>query len=329
MEKRTGYNVTLGFFVASGILILVISLYLIGKNQSMFGSTFHLRARFKNVNGLMAGNNIRYSGIQAGTVNKIAVINDTTIEVDLLIEEEMQPFIRDNAQVSIGNEGLMGNKVVNIIPAPIPGNPIQPGSLLRTAVAVSTDDMMNTLSSSNNNIEVISAGLVQTVNRINESKVLWQILNDTTLPGNLRTSMASLQQATANINRLSADLTAVVSDARAGKGAAGVLLADEQVADQLKQAVANINKASGETVMVLKRLDSIAALTQRGLKEGKGMAHALLDDPAMVTQVKTSLGNVEKGTAAFEQSMEALKHNFLTRGYFKKQEKRRKKDTGK
>ena len=39
----------------------------------------------------------------------------------------------------------------------------------------------------------------------------------------------------------------------------------------------------------------------------------------------TSLDNIQKGTDGFNQNMEALKHNFLLRGYFKKQEKQRRK----
>jgi phospholipid/cholesterol/gamma-HCH transport system substrate-binding protein len=37
------------------------------------------------------------------------------------------------------------------------------------------------------------------------------------------------------------------------------------------------------------------------------------------------MDNVQKGTAAFSENMEALKHNFLLRGYFRKQEKAAKK----
>lgn len=325
MANKTGENVTLGFFVAAGVVVLIVSLYLIGKNQSMFGSTFHLRARFQNVNGLMAGNNIRFSGIQAGTVNKITVINDTTIEVDLLIEKEMQPFIRDNALVNIGNEGLMGNKVINIIPSGYPGGVITEGALLVSKSTPYPDDMMQTLSLTNDNVEVLSGDLVSTVRRINESKVLWQILNDTTLSEGLRVSMSNLRAATVNINNLSASLNSVISDARAGKGTAGALIADDSVATHMKQAISNINNASKESLEVLTKLDSIVSQTQTDLSHGNGIANALLKDPLMVEKVNSSIENIQKGTTSFQESMEALKHNFLIRGYFKKQEKKKSK----
>jgi phospholipid/cholesterol/gamma-HCH transport system substrate-binding protein len=326
MANKAGQNITLGLFVITGMLVLVVALYLVGKNQSMFGSTFHLRARFSNVNGLMAGNNIRYSGIQAGTVNKITVIDDSTIEVDLLIMDEMKPFIKDNAYAGIGNEGLMGNKVINITPSGYPGKEVTNGALLITKVAPYTEEMMATLSNTNNNVEAISGNLVYTVNRINQSKALWRILDDTTLSDGLRVSMNNLRLATENINRLSLALAQTITDARSGKGAAGAILADDSVAENLRQSIENISKASKESVSVLARLDSIAAMTSASLDHGNGLANSLLKDPAMVTQVNASLENIEKGTASFQQSMEALKHNFLVRGYFRKEEKRKKKE---
>jgi len=52
----------------------------------------------------------------------------------------------------------------------------------------------------------------------------------------------------------------------------------------------------------------------------------LLKDSGMVIRLNKSLDNIQKGTDGFNQSMEALKHNILLRGYFKKQERKEKKE---
>lgn len=62
---------------------------------------------------------------------------------------------------------------------------------------------------------------------------------------------------------------------------------------------------------------------QRQVQTGKGPLHTLLTDTAMSGQLRQTFGNVEKGTAGFNQNMEALKHNFLLRGYFRKQAKKK------
>jgi phospholipid/cholesterol/gamma-HCH transport system substrate-binding protein len=79
MAKQGLNNIKLGAFVLGGLLFLVLLLYMIGKNRSLFGSTYELKVQFENVQGLVAGNNVRFAGIQAGTVKQINILNDTVI----------------------------------------------------------------------------------------------------------------------------------------------------------------------------------------------------------------------------------------------------------
>jgi len=104
MANQRMNNIVLGIFVISGAVVLVFALYMIGRNQSFFGSNYLVKTRFRNVSGLMPGNNVRFSGIQCGTVKSINIINDTTIEVALLINSQTSKYSRTNAQVSIGND---------------------------------------------------------------------------------------------------------------------------------------------------------------------------------------------------------------------------------
>ena len=99
MPEGVTNNVKLGLFVLAGLSVLILTLYLIGKSQNLFGSNVELKARFRNVSGLMSGSNVLFSGIQVGTVNKISIIDDTTIEVGFLVDKQMLSYIHKNAQV--------------------------------------------------------------------------------------------------------------------------------------------------------------------------------------------------------------------------------------
>src|SRR5574339_214522 len=111
MAKQMVNNIKLGVFVMAGLLFLILLLYMIGKNKNLFGSNFILKARFENVQGLQTGNNVRYAGIESGTVKKITILNDTVVEVVMVIDDKMKSIIRKNAIVSIGTDGFVGNKV--------------------------------------------------------------------------------------------------------------------------------------------------------------------------------------------------------------------------
>jgi phospholipid/cholesterol/gamma-HCH transport system substrate-binding protein len=75
------------------------------------------------------------------------------------------------------------------------------------------------------------------------------------------------------------------------------------------------------------QLNNIAVNINHDLTYGKGPLHALLRDSLTTKRLNTSMNNLQKGTAGFSEIIEALKHNFLVRGYFKSQEKKQKKDS--
>lgn len=325
MEKQITSNIKLGLFVIIGLLILVFSLYMIGRNKSFFGSNFEIKARFKNVNGLMRGNNVRFSGIQAGTVKDIDIINDTTIEVVLLIDTKTKDYIHKNSIASIGSEGLMGNKIINILPNPIPAPAIEEGDMLLTHRELNVDDMLETLDKTNNNVAIISEDLINTVKRFNNSAVIWGLLEDTAVSENIKLSLQNIHQVSSNLNNMSAELNSAVHNISQGKGVLGVLMEDPKAANDLKDAIKQINDVSHSANAIASKLNNLVSATDTNINNGKGVITTLMKDTTIVQQLQNSLDNIEKGTAAFNEDMEALKHNFLLRGYFRKQAKKNKK----
>lgn len=326
MAKRIFDNVKLGTFVLAGLIFLVILLYMIGKNQHLFGSTYTLKVRFENVQGLVAGNNVRFSGIETGTVKRINILNDTALEVTMVIDKKMLSVIRKNAVASIGTDGLVGNKVVNIVPARQPGPLAVEGDLLASRKTVDTDGMMQTLYKTNNDIAVIAEDLKSTVQRINNSSGLWALLSDESIPRDLRISVQHIRLATGKAGNMADNLQAIVSDVKNGKGAAGAILRDTSFAKNLNEAILKIKNIGDEADSLAGEINKMVVGIQKDVNTGSGVVNALLKDSSIVIKLNTSLDNIRKGTDGFNQNMEALKHNFLLRGYFRKQEKQRLKE---
>jgi phospholipid/cholesterol/gamma-HCH transport system substrate-binding protein len=304
---------------------------MIGKNRSLFGSTYVLKARFENVQGLVAGNNVRFSGIQAGTVKRVKILSDTVIEVTMIIETKMKDIIRKNAVVSIGTDGLVGNKVVNIVPAGEPGALAEEDDVLATKKSVNTDEMLQTLYKTNNDIAVIADNLKTTVQQINNSSALWALLNDKSIPQDLRISLTNIRLATGKAGNMANDLHDIVMDVKGGKGSLGAILTDTSFAYNLNEAIQKIKTVGDEADSLAGEINKVVADIRHDVNNGKGSVNALLKDSMMALKLNASLDNIQKGTDGFNQNMEALKHNFLFRGYFKKQEKQKRKDemTGK
>src|SRR5690606_24645963 len=108
MEKSNSQKIKVGIFVVVGTIILIAALYFIGSKQQMFTRNIKIYGTFNNVNGLTLGNNVRYSGINIGTVSKIEMFEEGEITVEMTVEEKVSKFIKKDALASIGTDGLVG-----------------------------------------------------------------------------------------------------------------------------------------------------------------------------------------------------------------------------
>ncbi|HSC36738.1 MAG TPA: MlaD family protein [Chitinophagaceae bacterium] len=326
MKRKNINTVKLGVFVTAGLLFLVLLLYMIGRNQSLFGSTFVVKARFENVQGLVSGNNVRYAGIQAGTVRKVNILSDTLIEVVMLLDQKLKPFIRRNAIATIATDGLIGNRVINITPSREPGPLIAEGDILTTRKNPDATEILRTLDKTSNDVAVIAGNLKITVTRLNNSTALWNLLNDNTIPQNIRASAAHVQTATARAAAMAGDLQQIIAGIKDGKGSLGNIIKDTSLSNNLSMAMKRINLAAAHMDELVTSVNNTVTGVQLDLDSGRGTVNALLKDSSLALKLNNSLANIEKGTDAFSQNMEALKHNFLFRGYFRKLEKQQKRE---
>lgn len=321
MKTKTFNNIKLGAFVLVGLIFLLLILYMIGKNRTMFGGNYKLRARFENVQGLKSGNNVRYAGIDIGTVEKVSIINDTLMEVKMIIDNKAKFILRKNAIVSIGTDGLVGNKVVNIAASKSDSPLAEENDILPTKKPIDTDEMLRTLNKTNNDIAVIAKNLKLTSNKLNNSEALWALLNDKSLPDNLKKSAANIRLVTNNLYNMSKDVNSMVSKIKKGEGSIGKIINDSSFAKSLEDAVINIKDAGNEVSTLSKDINKAVKEIENNINDGNGTVHALLKDTGIVIKINHSLDNIEDGTKGFNQNMDALKHSFLFRGYFRKLEK--------
>jgi phospholipid/cholesterol/gamma-HCH transport system substrate-binding protein len=210
-------------------------LFIIGQHKNLFSNTISVYADFKNIAGTKEGNYVRFAGINIGTVDRISIINDTTVRLQLSIEKKIQPYIKSNAQASIGSDGLMGDKLVQIAPGTNDSPLVKDGGVLQTTPPVNVDKIMNNLAHVAENAAQLTEGLASIIDKVNN-----------------------------------------------GKGSVGRLIGDSKLADRLENTIHNAN----ETV-----------------------------------------GSIKKTANSVTENMKAAKSNFLLKGYFKKKERNRIKDS--
>lgn len=317
MANTKSQNIRLGIFVLAGTVLLILSLYFIGSRQNLFGRTFVLKSRFENVNGLMEGNNVRFSGIDVGTVKSVEIINDSTVEVTMIIEEDVQQYIKKNAVASIGTDGLMGNKLVNILTIKGNSKSVEDGDELESVAPLDLADAMNTLNATNRNLVSITDNLVTFTDQIGEENTLWKLLSDSTVAQDVKAAVQNLKNTSAQSLMFAKDLKKISNEIKNGKGMAGTLINDTTFANQLENTIVKLEKFGDSLNVVSSDISSILS----DLKNGKGSAGKILQDTALIHQLNQSLKEIEKGAAGFEQNMEALKTTWPFKKYFRKKAK--------
>jgi phospholipid/cholesterol/gamma-HCH transport system substrate-binding protein len=196
------FKVRLGLFVAGGLALFVLTIFIIGKQKNLFDPVFKLTASFYNVSGLQVGNNIRFSGINVGTVDNIIIINDSTVKVDMLIRNTIKPFIKNDCQVAIGSEGLIGDRLLIITQGSSDAPLARVGQQLASQEPVETDAIMASLQVTAANAEVISQQLAEIMIQINSGNgTLGRLIQDSTIAQNLDVTILNLRKSSKGLDQ--------------------------------------------------------------------------------------------------------------------------------
>lgn len=194
MNKESGTSWKLGMFVILGLVAFTTTIYFVGKQKNLFGSTFRLNSKFANVSGLEIGNNVLFSGINVGTVSEIQLITDTSVVVRLLIDKEVQKFIKSDAMASIGSDGLMGDKVLVISPGTSSRQMVKDNAILGSIKAVEMDEIMRSVKTSMDNASIITSELAEFTYKMNNGNgALSKLITDEKFANSLTKTLTNLQ----------------------------------------------------------------------------------------------------------------------------------------
>jgi phospholipid/cholesterol/gamma-HCH transport system substrate-binding protein len=201
MEHSQKYKVRLGLFVAGGLALFVLAIFIIGKQKNLFNPVFKLTTTFYNVSGLQVGNNIRFSGINVGTVDNIIIINDSTVRVDMLVRKEVHQFIKSDCVVAIGSEGLIGDRLMIITQGSTEAPLAKEGQHLASTEPVETDAIMASLDVTAYNAAIITQQLAEIMIKVNSGEgTLGRLIADSTIAENLNQTIVNLKTSSKGLD---------------------------------------------------------------------------------------------------------------------------------
>ena len=195
MQKTNKNGIKLGVFITVSIIVFIACIYFVGQRQQLFSNTFHISGVFSDISGLQVGDNVRFSGINVGIISDIEQVTDSTVNVDMLIVEHARKFIKKNAIAVIGSDGLMGNKIVLIIPGTTGQKELSENDVIATTQPVSIDDIMFKVKVTVDNTAILTGDLAAIMTNIRQGKgTVGKLLMDSVLAQNVNQALVNIKQ---------------------------------------------------------------------------------------------------------------------------------------
>ena len=311
--------VIVGIFILVGAAIFMGALITVGKQRKTFTKGILVKAVFDNVNGLQAGSNIWFSGVKVGTVKKLELTSNARVIVDMTIDKKSKDFIHEDAKAKIGSDGLIGNKIVVIYGGTPAAPSIKANDILPVETALSTEEVMNSLQENNKNLLAITSDFKMISKRLaNGEGTVGRLLTDDSFMDQLQATAATLQKASGNIQTLSANMADYAAKLQTKGALANDLVSDTTIFKSLRSSVAQIQEASDNARELTNNLRTVS----QKINDSSNTVGVLLHDQPTADNLRATIGNLQSGTQKFDEDMEALQHNFLFRGFFRKKAKR-------
>jgi phospholipid/cholesterol/gamma-HCH transport system substrate-binding protein len=322
--------VTVGVFVLVGIIIFIAAVLTLGGQKKTFEKKSTLKAIFKDVNGLQEGNNVWFSGVKVGTVQNISFTADAMVEVVMSIQTKAMKYIKKDARAKISSEGFIGNKIVVIFGGGAHTPAVSEDDVLAIDSGLSTDEMIATLQQNNKNLLDITGNIKTITERLmNGQGSAGKILSDDKLANELQAAVTGFRIASAQVQRITSDVASYTSQLQSEGSLTNKLIHDTVFYSRLKSTAAQIEQTS---VTIKESSDNIKRITgnienvSRRLDSTGSPVGVLLNDEEAGKNLKITLENLQSGSKKLDEDLEALQHNFLLRGFFKKKEKQKQKE---
>jgi phospholipid/cholesterol/gamma-HCH transport system substrate-binding protein len=290
-------KIILAIFIVVGFVLFVIAVFVIGSRQNLFTSTFNLTSVFETVSGLQGGSSVRFNGINVGTVDNIEITGVDKVKIRMIIVSSVKPFIKKDSKATVISEGLVGNKIVEITSGSADVPSVDDGDDLIALRPVEAEQIFKSLKKTSENADSLSRGLAELVTKINTGQgTIGQLIGNDQLYRTIDQTINGFSSSTAVLNQAMRKISGNV--------------------DAVSEDITNLTPKIREITR------NIAEITVK-MNSSQSIVGTLLTDTVFANNLKgiiinanKTTANLEQGSNSFTQNMEALKHNFLFKGYF-------------
>jgi len=263
-----------GLFIVFCLVLLILSIFVMGRERQIFASQSEFRVAFRDIKGLAPGAPVRLGGISIGRVEKVSfaeAVDDPNVHVKLLINEDFLDRIRTDSVVTIETQGLLGDRFINISTG-AQGDKLAANSYLHSE---ESGDMAQILGKAQKVVD-------QTVEIAQNINTLLKDFNASSMP--------EVKEAVAAFKDIGRQI-------RDGDGFVHRLIYSKKDGDEILSSLENTSKGISEIT------------TQ--IKDGDGFLHALIYEPKGKETI-TALSDAAKRIAVLSESLSSVSTEIQT-----------------
>jgi phospholipid/cholesterol/gamma-HCH transport system substrate-binding protein len=349
MKDSRRSTIRLGMFIAGGVLLFIMIIYLIGGKQNMFTSSIKITSVFNDVKGLQEGANVRFTGIDVGAVSRLEILTDSTVLVEISLDRKVTKFIKKDSRATIASQGLMGNKLVIIIPGGADQPSIEEGDNLLSLEPVEIDDIIREIKISGERISIVSANLISITEKMERGEgIFGKLFTDTSFAYNLSRTSHNLRVLSDQINRgegflgkllvestfsseldsavkyvsgISRNLEDITAKIDRGEGLIGRMTTDTTLTHHLYKAGENLN----DVTLNLENITANLITFTETMSSGQGMVNKMLVDSAFADSLDVALQNLNHTLIELREASKAIQQSGLIRAFSRKARKQEEK----
>ena len=321
-----------GAFVIGGLMLFGLGLFLIGDRRMLFSKSADYYTEFAQISALQTGAKVRVGGMDAGEILDIRVPQEpgSKFRLKFRIVEKLFPVIRTDSVASIATDGLLGNKFLMIDIGTTGLAP--PGCTLPSREPFEIGDLLakirHTVTAIDKTFGEVKGDVADATKAVAESvKHVDQIIVAAQDP---------IERVTISAAKISQDVSAIIGRVRAGEGTIGKLVNDDAVYNsvshsekEVEQALGNLRQTSADVRELVSRFKSgeVPADIERTIKNVgdsseriKVMVESfqpLSGGDGVAGDLRATLVSSREAMSNLAEDLEALKHSFFFRGFFK------------
>lgn len=291
----------LGIFVIAGLIVFILGIYYLGKQQNLFRSTITVLTEFSDVKGLQIGNNVRFLGINAGSVSDISISNDTVVMVKMEVDKELSQYIREDSKVEIENEGVMGTKIISIQPGTTASPLIKENTTLPSLSSLTIEEIFGAMEGTVDYSTQAAKNLMEVTEKVKEGKgALGQLINDPELK-------KSFDQLGTNLMDITEGAESIIEKADKGDNDLSSLLNENKITIKLNDILIETDTLIEEFKSSAREIDQAS----RQINQGEGVVNKFLYDSIFAEDIDTTVDRIKDSVEDIKEVSNAVKRSWI------------------